>query len=97
MTISKLARNFSEENDLSPEINQAYIDNVGAEYATADAVADAYQGEYESDEDFAMQLLEEVGEIPKDLPSYIHIDWEATARDIMYDYFESEGYYFRNS
>jgi hypothetical protein len=31
-------------------------------------------------------MLEDCGEIPKDLPHYIHIDWEATARDVQVDY-----------
>lgn len=96
MEISKKAQEMSEENSLSEEINQAYIDNVGEEYATADQVEEAYQGEYTSDEEFVQQLLEDTGEIPKDFPAYIHIDWEGTARDIMMDYFEENGYYFRN-
>lgn len=59
-------------------------------------IDDCYQGEHDSDEDFAENLCEECGDIPKDLPSYIHIDWERTARDIMQDYTESNGHYFRN-
>jgi len=94
--ISKKAKEFSEENGLEPEVNQAYINNVGEDYATADDAAEAYQGEYSSDEDFVQQLLEDTGDIPKDLPAYIYIDWERTARDIMMDYFEEEGYYFRS-
>ncbi|MFC5872312.1 hypothetical protein ACFP3I_06935 [Chryseobacterium arachidis] len=30
------------------------------------------------------------------LPSFIIIDWEATAGNIIYDYFESSGYYFKS-
>jgi antirestriction protein len=94
--ILKLAQEFTEENGLDEEINQAYINNVGAEYAKAEDVEEAYQGQYSSDEDFVMQLLDELGSIPQDLPSYIHIDWEATADEVMMDYFEMDGYYFRN-
>jgi hypothetical protein len=36
--------------------------------------------------DYARELLEDCGEIPKDLPSYIEINWEATARNILVDY-----------
>lgn len=96
MEISKKAQEMAQENNLSEEINQAYIDNVGEEYATADETSEAYQGEYTSDEEFVQQLLEDTGGIPKDFPAYIHIDWEWTAREIMMDYFESNGYYFRN-
>lgn len=59
-------------------------------------IAEAYSGQYDSDEDFVEELLESCGEIPKDLPVYVHIDWSATAHDIMMDYCEHDGYYFRN-
>ena len=94
---SKKAIEFSEENDLSPEINQAYIDNVGEEYATAEEVAEAYQGQYKNDEDFAQDLAENMGYIQLDANwPYTCIDWEMAARELMYDYFEVDGYYFRN-
>lgn len=59
-------------------------------------IDECYQGEHISDEYFAQRLCEEIGDIPRDFPSYIHIDWESTARDLMYDYSESNGHYFRN-
>ncbi len=37
-------------------------------------------------EDYARELLEDCGDIPRDLPHYIEIDWEATARNIRMDY-----------
>ena len=58
-------------------------------------IDEAYQGEYKDDEDFAESICTEVGDIPSDLPSYIHIDWERTSGDIMMDYSESDGHYFR--
>ncbi len=54
-----------------------------------------YNGRWNSDEEFAQDMCDQLGEIPKDLPSYIHIDWEMTAKEIMYDYVESNGHYFR--
>lgn len=36
--------------------------------------------------DYCIEMLEDCGEIPKNLPSYIAIDWEATARNIQVDY-----------
>ena len=44
-------------------------------------IRDSYFTEY------AQQLLEDCGELPPDLPSYIEIDWEATARNLRVDYF----------
>jgi len=59
-------------------------------------IDEAYQGEYKDDAEFAEQLCTDIGDIPSNLPSYIYIDWERTASDIMMDYTESNGYYFRN-
>jgi antirestriction protein len=92
MVISKKAERMSKENGLDPEVNQAYIELEGEEYATAEDCAEAYRGQYSSDEEFVQELLEQTAE----LPFYIHIDWEAIARDVMMDYSEYEGYYFRN-
>lgn len=74
----------------------AYIDGSGNESATIEEAQEAFMGEFKNDEDFAWELTESVGDIPRDLPSYIVIDWEATARNIMFDYFEVDGLYFRS-
>ena len=58
-------------------------------------IAEAYQGKHGSDKDFVQQLMDDLGELPK-LPTYVHIDWERTAHDVMMDYSESDGHYFRN-
>lgn len=39
-------------------------------------------------EEYVEELLEEVGYIPKDFPSWIEIDWEATANNVRQDYRE---------
>ena len=85
-----------EDTNLDEEVVDAYIELVGEEYAEVDSLEESYQGEWESDGDFVQELLESTGDLPENLPSYIHIDWEGTARDIMYDYSEVNGYYFRN-
>lgn len=60
-----------------------------------DALEEAYCGEYKSDEDFAEDLAEQTGvEISNSWPHNC-IDWERAARDLMYDYYESNGHYFR--
>lgn len=97
MTISEQAKKMSEENNLSEEINQAYIDNVGEEYATAEQVEEAYSGEFRSDEDFARDMADQLGSMKENEQwPYTCIDWEKAASELMYDYFEVEGYYFRN-
>lgn len=60
-----------------------------------DSFQDHYAGHYDSDEALAEELITECGDIPKDFPHYIIIDWEATARNIMQDYSTDNGYYFR--
>lgn len=58
---------------------------------------EAYQGEFDSDEDFAQNIAEELGYIDRKVTwPYTCIDWEWAARDLMYDYFENNGFYFRN-
>ena len=57
---------------------------------------EAYSGHFRNDEDFAEELLVSCGDFPKDLPNYIVIDWESTAKNLMYDYSEDNGHYFRN-
>ena len=48
---------------------------------------------------YAMELITDCGELPKDLPWYIEIDEEATARNIQSDYcpidFNGETYWIR--
>ncbi|MFP3597930.1 antirestriction protein ArdA [Chryseobacterium sp. SIMBA_029] len=96
--ISKDIYEIAEQiNDSSydVEVFDAYVDCVGKmDFSSVyDSVINYYIGEYSDDETFAQYMLEE--NIPDSLPNYIYIDWEATARNLMYDYFESGGYYFR--
>lgn len=39
-------------------------------------------------EDYCQEFVEDIGDLPKDLPDYIVIDWEGTARNIRVDYTE---------
>jgi len=87
-TIKKLKKNYTDE------AIESYIELFSEK--SIDNFEESYQGEYDNDEDFVRDLLEGNGDISRDLPSYIHIDWEATARDIMMDYSEDNGFYFRN-
>jgi len=50
--------------------------------------------------DYCKELCEDIGEIPRDFPSYIVIDWDATADNIRMDYshadFGGETYLIRS-
>ena len=54
----------------------------------------------DSFEDYARELLEDCGDIPRDLPHYIVIDWSATAENLLADYstvtYQGTSYYVRN-
>ena len=85
-------------NDSSYDINifEAYIDCIGKMdfQGIYDSVLNYYIGEYSDDETFTQYMLEE--DIHESLPNYIYVDWEATSRNLMYDYFESNGHYFKS-
>ncbi len=89
-----------EDSSYDHEVIEAYLVSCGYNgediSEVIEKVDEAYNGEYSSDEEFVQELLEDCGELPTDLPSYVHIDWERTARDIMYDYSASNNHYFRN-
>lgn len=48
---------------------------------------------------YAQDLLTDCGDLPSDLPHYIEIDWDATARNIRMDYMSTKidgvTYWFR--
>lgn len=77
----------SELRDDEHAAAAAYIDHVGAQYATPENFRDAFRGEYPSMADYAEELTRECyGEIPEHLDHFI--DWEAMGRDMeMNDYF----------
>jgi len=54
-----------------------------------------YQGRYDNDEEFARELLERTEQSVFSFP-YIQIDWEATTAEVMNDYSEANGYYFKD-
>lgn len=58
---------------------------------------EAYQGTFRDDEDFARETAESLGEIDRNAhwPNNC-IDWEQAARELMQDYSEQDGFYFRN-
>lgn len=89
---------MAKEGSYDAEVYQAYMDNCGEEYTELEDVEEAYQGQFSSDEEFAQELAEQIGEYDFRNASWPTncIDWEQAAHELMYDYFESEGYYFRN-
>jgi len=60
-------------------------------------IDESYIGQFSSDEDFAEDMAEQLGVLTKETtwPLYC-IDWIHAARELMMDYSEQDGYYFRN-
>jgi len=89
---------FLEEKQtchLEDAVISAYFDNCGV--SPLDDVEEAYWGQFDSDDDFATEFLNSTGDIDS-IPEHLryYFDYSAFARDLMMDYFESNGYYFRN-
>ena len=55
------------------------------------SLSDAYQGKWDSGAEFAQNLAEDCGEVPRDMPSWIEIDWKASWDNLDYDYTEGSG------
>ena len=56
-----------------------------------------YAGKYDNERDFAQEYAESVGDenaVPEHMRPYI--DWEHYARELMYDYWQSNGHYWRS-
>lgn len=69
---------------------------AGAELGIDPAdIPDMYQGHWNSDREFAMDLAEDIGALDENL-SWPHscIDWDRAARELMFDFQEHEGHYF---
>jgi hypothetical protein len=82
---------YSDNNSYEIEVFQAaYECDIPFE-----DIDEMYQGQWDDDETFVMRLLEDTGMIPSDLPNFIYIDWERTAENVMDDYVEHRGHYFR--
>lgn len=65
-----------------------YAEHYG-DGAEIEGFREAYQGQWVSGADFAEHIAEECGELPKDLPTWIVIDWEASwEHNLRHDYFE---------
>ena len=66
----------------------AYTEHVGTDYATLEDFEDAYNGEWDSPEEFAEDLFRQCHEIPDFLDYYI--DWESVARDLFINDYSCE-------
>ena len=80
-------------DDYDKEVVESFIeifdiDSIGS-------LSDAYMGQYDSGAEFAQSIAEDCGDVPRDMPSWIEIDWKASWDNLDYDYVEcSDGHIF---
>ena len=88
---------FEEYADMIDDIGigvvEAFLDVFDID--SISSCRDAYMGCYESGAEFAQQIAEDCGDVPRDMPSWIEIDWKASWDNLDYDYVEcSDGHIF---
>ena len=76
-------------DDYNEEIVESFleifdIDSIGS-------LSDAYMGQYDSGADFAQNIAEDCGDVPRNMSSWIEIDWKASWDNLSYDYTEGSG------
>jgi antirestriction protein len=89
-----------ESSHLDVDIIEAYCECYGydIEDVKISDIEESYVGSYDSDSDFAEELANELGYMDKDNHwPYNCIDWDYAARELMYDYSEHNGHYFRSN
>jgi hypothetical protein len=82
--IQNWKEDWEEELNSIDEINELE-EEIGSEFDYGVTLI-----EEDDFEDFVEQDLEDLGYIPKDFPSWIVIDWEATSNNVQQDYSEVE-------
>ena len=82
-------------DDIGIDVVLAFLENF--DIADVSNCRDSYQGQYESGAEFAQSIAEDCGDVPRNMSSWIEIDWKASWDNLSFDYFESEdGYIFSN-
>jgi len=78
-----------DENDR--ELLSRYVDAIGSDGLTIEDAREAFYGTADSLAEFAENFTNESGSIPKDFPTWIVIDWEASWNcNLRHDFVTSE-------
>ena len=82
-------------DDIGNDVVEAFLDVFDIENVSS--CRDAYMGRYDSGAEFAQSIAEDCGDVPRNMSSWIEIDWKASWDNLSFDYFESEdGHIFSN-
>jgi antirestriction protein len=91
--IAKLMEDNSIDED-SLDAVKAFLDCYSVE--DIPHFQESYSGKFDSDEEFAQDFADNIGAIDREAKwPQTCIDWEWAAKELMYDYSESNGYYFQ--
>ena len=82
-------------DDIGIDVVLAYLENF--DIADISSLEDFYQGQYNSGAEFAQQMAEDCGDVPRDMPRWIEIDWESSWDNLTVDYVEcGDGHFLSN-
>ena len=82
-------------DDIGNDVVSAFLNVFDIENVSS--CRDAYMGRYESGAEFAQSIAEDCGDVPRNMSSWIEIDWEASWNNLSYDYVEcGDGHIFSN-
>lgn len=103
VTVEETISEIASEHDVDADALWAYVENMGITDMvntdwdeTISNFQDAYMGYYGSHTDFGWEIMEESC---ADIPDWVvsHIDWDSVWHcELRHDFFEENGYYFRN-
>ena len=75
-------------DDMGNDVVEAFLENFDIDCVSS--CRDAYQGRYDSGAEFAQNLAEDCGDVPRNMSSWIEIDWDKSWDNLSYDYVESD-------
>ena len=91
-----------EECGYSTEVVEAFIKTgiakIEDEYTFFQELEDRYYGEFDNDKDFTMDYVEMCGDYDFNKPQPFplnNIDWHGASIELMQEYYEEDGHYFR--
>ena len=80
-------------DEYNEEVVESFLEIFDIE--SIGSLSDAYMGQYDSGAEFAQNLAEDCGDVPRGMSSWIEIDWKASWDNLDYDYVEStDGHIF---
>ena len=80
-------------DEYNEEVVESFLEIFDIE--SIGSLSESYQGQYDSGAEFAQQLAEDCCDVPREMSSWIEIDWKASWDNLDYDYVEcSDGHIF---